>query len=54
MGLGAAAGLLHLSMFYYSLVSTLLVKSISLAVLGAVLLAAAWVLPRIWQEVRDV
>lgn len=54
MGLGAAAGLLHLSMFYYSLASTLLVKSISLAVLGAVLLAAAWVLPRIWQEVRDV
>ena len=54
MGLGAAAGLVHLSMFYYSLASTLLVKSISLVVLGVVLLLAGWALPRIWREVRDV
>lgn len=54
LGLGATAGLVHLSLFYYSLSSSLLVKSISLMALGGLLLLAAWVLPRLWPEVRDV
>jgi uncharacterized membrane protein len=46
MAVCVVAALLHLSHFYYTMGTTLLIKSATLLVLGAALLAGAHVLKR--------
>jgi len=54
-GLGAAALLLYLSTYYYSLDATLLLKSQALAISGAVLLVLRWALMHsLWRHGRTV
>jgi len=46
MAICVVAALLHISHFYYAMGTTLLVKSVTMLVLGALLLAVAWYLKR--------
>ena len=50
IGLGSLCLLFSISHYYYSLDTTLLVKALSLAILGGVLLGIRWCLPKLFGE----